>query len=267
MFVRKPSVAGQFYPADVPTLIDYLDRYIPKDLPKEKALAIMAPHAGYIYSGHVAGKVYGRISIPDDIVIMGPSHTGLGANFALMDEGIWEMPQGSVSINKTLADLILSEGKFTKDTVAHQYEHSLEVQLPFLQYLKKQFRFVPIVLSYTDFSTCEELGKALAKAISNYNKPVLIISSSDMTHYESQSSAEKKDRMAIKKILALDPYGLYETVRENHITMCGVIPTTVALVASNLLGAGEAELVSYATSGDVTGDYYQVVGYAGIIIK
>ena len=267
MFVRKPSVAGQFYPADVPTLIEYLDRYIPKDLPKEKALAIMAPHAGYIYSGHVAGKVYGKVSIPDDVVIMGPSHTGLGAEFALIDEGVWEMPQSSVSVNKKLANLILSGGKFTKDTVAHQYEHSLEVQLPFLQYLKKEFSFVPIVLAYTDFSTCEALGKALAKAITDYNKPVLIISSSDMTHYESQSSAEKKDKMAIEKILGLDPYGLYETVRENHISMCGIIPTTVALVASNLLGAKEAELVSYATSGDVTGDYYQVVGYAGIIIK
>lgn len=267
MFVRRPAVAGQFYPADISALKEYLDRYTPKDLPKERALAVMAPHAGYIYSGHVAGKVYGRVSIPDDVVIMGPSHAGLGAEFALMDDGVWEMPQGSVSINNTLAGLILSEGKFTKDTVAHQYEHSLEVQLPFLQYLKKEFSFVPIVLSYTDFSTCEALGKALAKAITDYNKSVLIISSSDMTHYESQSSAEKKDRLAIEKILALDPHGLYETVREHRISMCGIIPTTVALVACNLLGAKEAELVSYATSGDVTGDYYQVVGYAGIIIK
>lgn len=267
MFVRRPAVAGQFYPADIPTLKEHLDRYIPKDLPKKEALAVVAPHAGYVYSGHVAGKVYGKVSIPDNVVLMGPSHTGLGTEFAVMNEGVWEMPQGPVSIDNTLAGLILSEGKFSKDTVAHQYEHSLEVQLPFLQYLKGKFSFVPIVLSYTDFSTCEILGKALARAITDYNKPVLIISSSDMTHYESQSSAERKDKLAIEKILALDPRGLYETVREHHISMCGIIPTTVALVACNLLGAKEAELVCYATSGDVTGDYYQVVGYAGIIIK
>jgi len=266
--IRKPVVAGQFYPDEADVLSDYMEEYISEEAKKVEAIGIMVPHAGYVYSGKVAGAVYGKIVIPDTVVLLGPNHTGMGDAFALMDEGNWLTPFGEVSINKTLARLILEEERlFSIDTYAHRFEHSLEVQLPFLQYLKKDFTFVPIVFAHTSYSKSEMLGNALARAIKKYGKRVLIIASSDMTHYESQDAAKKKDTLAIKKILALDPAGLYDVVLEHRITMCGIIPATVMLVASLALEAKEAELIAYATSGDITGDYAQVVGYAGVIVR
>lgn len=266
--IRNPVVAGQFYPDNPALLNHYLERYIPKGIPKEAALGVVVPHAGYMFSGAVAGAVYARLNIPDTLIILGPSHTGIGAAFAVMDKGSWNTPLGEVPINETLAQLILSETDlFTSDFAAHQYEHSIEVQLPFLQYLKKSFSFVPITLTHTWYSNCELLGEALAKAIKKFGESVLIIASSDMTHYEPHEKAKAKDSLAVNRILALDPGGLYETVHTHNITMCGVIPTTVMLQAVNLLGAKEAELIAYATSGDISGDYGSVVGYAGIIVK
>ncbi|MCD6320523.1 MAG: AmmeMemoRadiSam system protein B [Candidatus Desulfofervidaceae bacterium] len=266
--IRNPVVAGQFYP-DSPSLLNhYLERYIPKGVPKEAALGAVVPHAGYMFSGGVAGAVYAKLDIPDTIIILGPNHTGIGAAFALMDKGIWKTPLGNVPINETLAQLILSETDLlTSDLAAHQYEHSIEVQLPFLQYLKNDFSFVPITLTHTWYSNCELLGEVIARAIKKFGEPVLIIASSDMTHYEPHEKAKAKDSLAVNRILALDPGGLYETVHTQKITMCGVIPTAVMLQVTKLLGAKEAELIAYATSGDISGDYGSVVGYAGIIVK
>ena len=266
--IRQPVVAGQFYPDSPELLKRYLEQYIVRYKKKEPALGAVCPHAGYVFSGGVAGAVYSKLAIPDTVVILGPNHTGIGDAFAVMDKGVWVTPLGEVEIEEALAALILNETElFTPDTSAHRYEHTIEVQLPFLQYLKGDFRFVPIVLSHTWYSNCELLGNALVRAIRNFGQPVLIIASSDMTHYEPDKQARIKDKLAIDQILALNPAGLYEIVHANNITMCGIIPTTVMLIASKLLGAQEAELVRYATSGDVSGDYGSVVGYAGIIIK
>ncbi|MDL1955764.1 MAG: AmmeMemoRadiSam system protein B [Candidatus Desulfofervidus auxilii] len=266
--IRKPIVAGQFYPYEPDVLRDYMEEYIPKGLKKTEVIGIMVPHAGYVFCGKVAGEVYGRIIIPDTAIIIGPNHTGMGDAFAVMNKGSWLTPFGEVPINEELANLILKEERlFTIDEYAHRFEHSIEVQLPFLQYLKKDFSFVPIVLAHTLYSKCELLGNGLARAIKSYGKPVLIIASSDMTHYESHEIAKKKDKLAIDKILSLNPNDLYDIVIAEHITMCGVIPTTVMLITAIALGAKKAELINYATSGDITGDLNQVVGYAGIIVK
>jgi AmmeMemoRadiSam system protein B len=266
--IRQPIVAGQFYPDSPELLKRYLEQYIVRSKKKEQVLGAVCPHAGYVFSGGVAGAVYGKLVIPDTVVILGPNHTGIGDAFAVMDKGVWVTPLGKVEIEERLAALILNETQlFTPDISAHCYEHSIEVQLPFLQYLKGDFRFVPIVLSHTWYSNCELLGNALARAIRNFGQPVLVIASSDMTHYEPDKQARTKDKLAIDQILAMDPAGLYEVVHTNNITMCGIIPTTVMLVASKLLGAQKAELVRYATSGDISGDYGSVVGYAGIIVK
>jgi hypothetical protein len=268
MMIRMPVVAGQFYPSEPKILIEYLEKYIPKDIPKAPALGIVVPHAGYMYSGSVAGSVYGSLLLPDTFIILGPNHTGIGESFAVMSEGSWQTPLGTVNIDKTLAHLILTENKiFTLDPIAHRFEHSIEVQLPFLQYLKKDFSFVPIMLSHAKYRQCETLGQTLAQAIHKFNKPILIIASSDMTHYEAYEIAKKKDNLAIEQILALEPEKLYQTVHTHNITMCGIIPTTVMLIATKALGAKKAKLVTYATSGDISGDYAQVVGYTGIIIK
>jgi len=266
--IRKPAVANQFYPGDKKNLTKEIESYAIKEEKKEEVLGLIAPHAGYMYSGRVAGSVYSVVNIPDNVVIICPNHTGMGSNAAIMSEGVWQMPTGDVGINSQLSRLIKDQSKnLEEDEQAHVREHSLEVQLPFLQYFNPNFQMVPICLAGRDLKFCQDIGLALARAKKEFNQPVLIVASSDMTHYESQQSAKKKDEMAIEKILSLDPPGLLETVRRENISMCGVIPTTVMLIACKELGAKEARLVKYATSGDVSGDYDQVVGYAGIVVK
>jgi AmmeMemoRadiSam system protein B len=223
-----------------------------------------------MYSGGVAGAVFSQIHIPAAAVILGPNHRGMGANVALTASGIWEMPLGPVPINNALAESILkvstSGVKMKDDPEAHAVEHSIEVQVPFLQFLRPDVSIVPIALSHLSYDACQEIGQALAQGIQDCGKEVLLVASTDMTHYESEESAKAKDKLAIDRILGLDPKGLYETVARHRISMCGVIPTTIVLEACKALGAGKAELVQYATSGDVSGDYAQVVGYAGFIV-
>lgn len=266
--VRRPAVAGQFYPGSAAALQKEVQSYLIPKKERKEALGVVSPHAGYMYSGHVAGAVFSCINVPDDVIIMGPNHRGMGDPFAMMAEGSWEMPGGDVSINKGLASFILKHSPHvTDDERAHLYEHSLEVQVPFLQALNKNFRLVPIALAHARWEVCEEIGKAIAKAIHDHGQRVLMVASSDMTHYESDKSARAKDRLAIERILALDPHGLLDTTIKHDISMCGVIPATITLVACKELGATRAELVKYATSGDVSGDYLQVVGYAGLYIE
>ena len=265
--VRPPVVAGQFYPGDEKGLRRELARLIPAGLPREPALAVVSPHAGYIYSGGVAGAVFGRVEVPERVVVMGPNHTGLGARAAAMISGYWETPLGRVALDRELGELLLSRSPLlTEDLQAHAYEHSLEVQLPFLQAVRPSISLLPICLKYVSYGECQELGRALAETIEEVGRGILVVASTDMTHYEPHEVAKAKDGLAMARIEALDPRGLYETVEAHSISMCGIIPTTVALVAARELGARRARLVRYATSGEVSGDLRQVVGYAGFIV-
>ena len=266
--IRQPAVVNQVYPGREQDLKRDISARIKEVEKKEQVLALISPHAGYIYSGNVAGAVYSIAEISNDVIAMGPNHHGLGAQFAVMPHGKWQMPGGDISINEELASLLIEESRhLSADNQAHINEHSVEVQVPFIQYIKPDVEFVPVVLSRADFKTCEEIGTAISRAIKRYGKPVVIIASTDMTHYESHESAKQKDQLAINRVLSLDPAGLLDTVNSNNISMCGVIPTTITLVAAKELGATKATLIAYATSGDVSGDYSYVVGYAGFIIQ
>jgi MEMO1 family protein len=268
--IRTPAVASQFYPGEAAALRRTIAGLLPAAGPaKKKALAVVAPHAGYIYSGAVAAETFARVEIPRDVVILGPNHHGRGAPVAIMREGGWEMPMGLVTVNGELADAIIGRnpGLITADETAHRFEHSLEVQVPFLQYLQPELTLAPLVLGRLTLPECIEAGNTIGAAIREFAKPVLIVASTDMTHYESRQTASGKDRLALERISGLDPNGLYETVAANRISMCGIIPTTVALVAALALGAKRAELVRYTDSGEASGDTSQVVGYAGFVIE
>lgn len=265
--IRAPAVAGQFYPATPGGLDREVRRLTRDNAGKLRALGILAPHAGYVFSGAVAGEVYSAVEIPDRHIIFCPNHTGAGADAAVMAFGAWRMPWGVVPIEEELAGRLLEAiPLLSADDSAHRGEHSLEVQLPFLKRFRESFRFVPVALGRLSLGDCRTLGEEVAAAVRDDPAPPLLIASSDMTHYEPDDVARKKDQKAIARILSLDPEGLYRTVRSERITMCGVIPATVMLFAALSLGAREARLIKYATSGDVSGDYGQVVGYAGMAI-
>jgi len=266
--IRNAVVAGQFYPASASELKAMLKDMVDKRAKKEEVIGLVSPHAGYIYSGAVAGAVVSRIKFKDTFIIMGPNHTGSGKPFSIMTEGSWETPLGKVEIDSALAKQILTHSRhLEEDKAAHLYEHSIEVQLPFLQYFKTDFKLVPIVLAYAGGAVYKEIGKELARAVKERGKKVIIIASSDMTHYEPQALAQKKDNQAIEAILALDEDELLKRVDRFNISMCGYGPAVSLIAAAKELGATKAELVKYQTSGDTTGDYTNVVGYAGIIIK
>jgi hypothetical protein len=265
--LREPAVAHQFYPGDRETLLQSLEEMMPRGVEKKDALAAIAPHAGYIYSGEVAGLTFSRVCVPENVILMGPNHHGQGAPIALMAEGAWRMPFGDVPINEPLASLILEHSTLVEpDILAHRYEHSLEVQVPFLQFLQPKLSLAPLVISHISFDHCRQLGLELAAAVKSFARPVLIVASTDMTHYESRRSATAKDHLAMERIEKLDPEGLYNTVLDNRISMCGIMPTTVALVAALELGAKNAELIRYTDSGETSGKTDQVVGYAGFVI-
>jgi len=229
----------------------------------------MLPHAGYVYSGMVAARTVARVIIKDTVVLFGPNHTGLGAAFSIMAEGVWQTPIGDVSIDSGLAEEILKKSSYLeKDEMAHIYEHSLEVQLPILQYFRKNFKIVPIVFGGDDFNALVEVGNAVSSALkeARCQRNAILVASSDMTHYEPAVIARKKDEAALQAVLALDSKGLWQTVKAHGITMCGYMPVIAMIVAAKGLGASKAQMVQYATSGDVTGDNSSVVGYAGVIV-
>lgn len=266
--VRSPAVSGRFYPADPRELARRVDDCTKGAGQRISALGCVVPHAGYAYSGHVAGAVYGALSLPARVILLGPRHFPGGEPLAILSEGLWRTPLGEAPVDGELAaELKRACGLLREDEVAHRSEHSLEVQLPFLQRLIKIFRFVPIVLGTDRYSALEELGRAVAKVVAAQPEPVLLVASSDMNHYESDEITRVKDRKAIEKILELDARGLYDTVRREGITMCGYGAAVVLLTAARELGVERAELVRYATSGDVTGDRAEVVGYAGLILR
>ncbi len=265
--MRKPAVAGKFYSASPKKLQNEVSEFVNISAQKQFALGILSPHAGYMYSGPVAGAVFSAINLPKTFFIIGPNHPGLGEVVSISSNEEWEMPGGNVKINSKLAEIIKSKTALIKeDNESHRFEHSLEVQIPFIQNFLDEFDIVPICIRRIDYSKCEEIGIAIAESIKEYEEPVLIISSSDMTHYESKEIAERKDTMALDKITEIDPKGLFTTVQENSISMCGFIPVTIMLIACKELGATRAEMIKYMTSGDVSGDYEQVVGYAGVVV-
>ncbi|HET6179791.1 MAG TPA: AmmeMemoRadiSam system protein B [Candidatus Sulfotelmatobacter sp.] len=269
--LRRPAVAGRFYPGDAEDLRTEVRGYLSQPLPVNhnpvSAMGCIAPHAGYMYSGHVAGAVFARVEIPRRCVLMCPNHTGIGRPLATMSEGAWATPLGDVPIDAELASALKQRfASLHDDPAAHRAEHAAEVELPFLQMRQPELTFVPIALGTGKFDVLEQLGKALADVIAAQKEPVLIIASSDMNHYESDAATRVKDHRAIERILTLDPRGLYDVVTQQDISMCGFGPAVAMLTAARQLGATSAELVKYATSGDVSGDREMVVGYAGVVV-
>lgn len=232
------------------------------------AIGCIAPHAGYVYSGRVAGAVYSQLEIPRRVIVLCPNHTGMGHPLAIMTQAAWRTPLGDVEPDAELgADLLQRFPLLQEDSAAHRSEHAIEVQLPFLQMRRPDLRLVPIAIGTRDLDVLQALGQALADVISVQSDKVLVIASSDMNHYESDVVTRVKDHKAIEQVLALDARGLGEVVIREEISMCGMGPSVAMLTASTQLGAKTATLVKYATSGEVSGDYDRVVGYAGIVVR
>jgi MEMO1 family protein len=265
--IREPVVAGRFYPRDPQKLRAEIESYLSLTATPVPALGCVIPHAGYMYSGHVAGAVYSKLDFASRLIILCPNHTGRGTPLSIMSEGEWQTPLGKVSIDGEIASLLRDRFPLlAEDSEAHRSEHATEVQLPFLQVRLGQFTFVPIAVGTGRFVPLSLLGSAIGETIASLGQRVTIIASSDMNHYESDAITRRKDARAIEPILDLDPRGLYDVVTNENITMCGYGPTVAMLTAAKQLGATKAELIRYATSGDVSGDRDTVVGYAGVAV-
>jgi len=266
--LRLPAVAGQFYPANPKELTHLIQKFTAPEAgtAKIRVRACMVPHAGYIYSGGVAGAVFSRIQLPRKIVVVGVRHSPPGAELAILSEGAWRTPLGDAPLDEPLARMLKEScARLREDVVAHQREHSLEVEIPFLQVLDPGFTFVPVAVGTLRFSELRELGLGLALVLQESEDEILIVTSSDMNHYEDDETTRIKDEKAIEKLKALDAQGLYDVCREQRISMCGLGPAIATLTAMKAIGAERGELVRYATSGDVSGDRDAVVGYAGMI--
>ena len=265
---RSPAVAGRFYPeSDESLRLAIQELCSPQPSEKKKVIAAVSPHAGYMYSGGVAGETIGQIEIPQTVVLLGPNHTGKGRAVGL-STATWEMPMGAVPVDRNFAQDLLTETSYIEeDEVAHRYEHSLEVQLPFLQIQQPNLSIVPIAISHISYQVLDEIALALATVIKRSGKEVLILASSDMTHYEPRTAAKKKDHYVLKKLTDMDPHILYRSVTGHQISMCGIMPVTAALIAALELGASKTEVIKYTDSGEITGDTDQVVGYAGVLIS
>ena len=280
MRIRRPAVAGLFYEASRDRLLKQLEEAFTHPLgpgskpPKPgeytgRVLGIVAPHAGYMYSGHVAAHGYvelARGGAPDAVILVGPNHHGMGMPVAASEADAWETPLGSVEVDKDLAKRLVEwSGVLAFDEEAHKYEHSLEVQLPFLQYVFGEgFKIVPISMYLQNPEVSRKLGAAIARAFEELGVKAYVVASSDFTHYEEARRAREKDEAAIDMILKLDEGGLYDVIVERDITVCGYGAIMALIAAARRLGA-EARLLKYANSGDVTGDYSSVVGYASIV--
>ena len=271
MTTRPPAVAGTFYEGTPERLRAQVDRCFAANPPapqaKERFIGAVVPHAGLMYSGHVAAALYALANLPKRFVILCPNHTGMGHFAAINREGFWHTPFGDIGIDTQLADALMAKAPIlTVDDRAHAREHSLEVQLPFLQRLAGDFSFVPICLGAHRYDYAEDVGRAIGEVLRS-EKDVAILASSDLNHYEDQTSTLRKDQLAIDQVLARNPPELWRVVDEYDVSMCGFIPTTAMLVAANALGASSARLIKHATSGDINGDYGHVVGYASILIQ
>ena len=266
--IRQPAVAGRFYPAEPEVLAAEVRSFFTDHQRPEQAIGCIVPHAGYVYSGRVAGEVFASIEIPRRCIVLCPNHTGRGVPLSIMSHGAWRTPLGLVPIDSSLASALkLAFAALEEDSDAHRTEHAIEVELPFLQMLQPASSFVPIALGTQRFGILEPLGEAIAEVISAQPDKVLIIASSDMNHYESDAITRVKDRKAIDRILALDAHGLSDVIAQEDISMCGAAAAIVTLTAAKRLGATRAVLIKYATSSDASGDYDRVVGYAGVVLS
>ena len=265
--VREPVVAGTFYPMDPSELSRQLDHLVAVAPQRHELLACVSPHAGYIYSGGVAGRLFGHLDVPRRVVVMGPNHTGMGSDVSVAPHDQWQTPLGPQEVDRELAEMLMArDAEAVGDAHAHSREHSVEVQLPFLKRRRPDISVLPIALKHLSLERCLQLGETLAALADELDEPVGFVASSDMTHYRPDDVARELDHQAIGALLARSPEDLYETVHRMSISMCGVIPATVALAAANALGATGAHLEAYSTSGDTSGDYSSVVGYAGVCI-
>jgi len=265
--VRQPVVSGQFYPGTEKELKGIIERFSPPKPTKASCRGLILPHAGYIYSGKVAVQTVSQALPKKRIIIMGPNHSGFGAEFALWDKGTWEIPFGQIQIDEELANSILAKGNnIQTDYMAHKFEHSIEVELPILYHFFKDFKFVPIACQQASLETYRKVAAQIYEAVKTIKEEVLLVASSDMTHYEPDATARKKDRSAIDSIISLDEEKLLRTVSKENITMCGTAPVAIMISCLKSLEARKAHVALYQTSGDSSGDYSSVVGYAGIVI-
>lgn len=267
---RQPAVAGQFYTNDPEALRQEVLGYLGQAQQKNLAHTIlaMAPHAGYYYSGIIAGVTLGQANLAPTVLLLGPNHTGLGKPFAVWSTGRWLYPGGALRVDEELAALLCEkEPLLTPDALAHQREHSLEVMVPFLAALNPETTIVPVSVSHPSLDTLLGVGKAIGRTLRGFGRPVSILVSSDMSHFVHHELARQQDTQALEPALHLDAVGFYETVRGNNISMCGVLPMTVGITAALELGAQETEITGYATSGQINGEMRRVVGYAGMLVS
>jgi AmmeMemoRadiSam system protein B len=267
MSIREPAVAGFFYPGSSAALIGEVDGFLAGGHQRNPALAVVLPHAGYVYSGATAGDVLSRVAVPERVVLLGPKHRPHGARAAASAADAWSMPFGQVPIDRELAQAIVERTAVVLDDDAHREEHSLEVEVPFLWRCNPDLRLTAIAVGMHRAEELVELGKGIAEVIAEVDGEVLLAASTDMSHQIPLNEAERLDQLAIERMLALDPPGLFRTVVDNGISMCGVMPTTAVLQAAIDLGAENAELVRYTTSAEASGDTAHVVGYAGILVR
>lgn len=270
--IREPAVAGRFYPAEPKALDAAVRAHLASGASAERrALAVIAPHAGYMYSGAIAGLTYASIQIPDRVIVLCPNHTGRGARKSVSSASAWRLPGGAVPVDDELRELLVSRARLELDHEAHEYEHAVEVQLPFLRAKNPAVRIVAICLGGLALHECHELGGHMASVVRELHPrapaSVLVVASSDMSHYLPEKVARTLDWLALDHVLALDPDGLFRIVRERNISMCGYLPVTTALVAARELGGTKAELLRYGNSGEVSGDNDRVVGYAGVVVS
>ncbi|MBN2483311.1 MAG: AmmeMemoRadiSam system protein B [Candidatus Omnitrophica bacterium] len=260
-------MSGKFYPQSARSLNEQIAGFVNGNPAKTSALGAIIPHAGYIYSGRVAAQTLSRIIPRKKVVILGPNHSGLGGPFSIFNQGNWRTPLGEVAVDEDLAAKLLDRcGQLSADMLAHQFEHSIEVILPFLQYFFKEFTVIPITCQSQGLAAYQKLAGDMAHVL-KYEKDTLIIASSDMTHYEPDSLARKKDRQAIESIVRLDEEELIKKTKTQHITMCGTATVPIMLALTKQLGASKAEVVLYETSAAASGDTSSVVGYLGAIIS
>lgn len=265
--IRDAAVAGHFYSGEARTLLEAVRSYLTEPEPQLEGKAVVVPHAGYIYSGPIAGAVYSAVRLPGRFILLGPNHTGYGRPLSLHPAGEWRTPLGLARVDGDLNRLLLDAcSDLREDRAAHTREHSIEVQIPFLQALVPGFTFSAVCVGTADLAALKELGLALARALKSFPEPALLVSSSDMNHYESAAVGGVKDRLAIEHVLAVDPEGLHRVVRSRDISMCGFAPTVAVLYACRELGSTRGRLVRYGHSGEVSGDTSHVVGYAGMVI-
>ncbi|MFH1504769.1 MAG: AmmeMemoRadiSam system protein B [Candidatus Omnitrophota bacterium] len=272
--IRKPIVSGQFYPEDKEELSKVIEAYLSCEASrvglsgKISAKGIILPHAGYSYSGKVAVTTVNKVLPKKKLILLGTNHSGAGQDFSLWAKGSWEIPSGQIKIDEALAQSILSKGSRVKeDYLAHEFEHSLEVELPILQHIFGKFEFIPISCKTSALEAYQETANQIFEAVKNIKNEILFVASTDLTHYEPDSTARKKDRIVLEAIINLDEQSLMEKVYRENISICGLAPAVVLLLCLKKLGARKAQVALYQTSGDACGDYNSVVGYAGVIIK